>query len=98
MLGGISGELLRSPSSNDSRVSWTGCACVYNSVDPHQIMTRRSAPELFLNCRMSSMTCSARSILVLPVFRLLGCSLLTHVCSNAAGMGLIDRKSVVLGK
>ena len=39
-----------------------------DSVDPHQIVISRLAPELFLKSRMSSRTCSARSILFLPFF------------------------------
>src|SRR5690348_8255986 len=40
------------------------------SVEPHQMVTRRVAPEDFLNSRMSSRTCLASSILFLPFFTL----------------------------
>ncbi len=45
---------------------WAAVGSINVSVEPHQMVTSRDAPEVFLNSRMSARTCSARSILFLP--------------------------------
>src|SRR5271157_320320 len=65
------------------------------SVDAHQIMTSRSAPLDCLKSRMSSRSCSARSILFLPFLTLGPSSFLTQRLSKTASRGLIlDRKGL----
>ena len=49
---------------------WAAVGSRKVSVDPHQIVISRLAPEVSLKSRMSSRTCSARSILFLPFFTL----------------------------
>ena len=63
-------SLCSSPFSN---AFTDACAAVGRrkiSVEPHQIMMKRLAPDDFLNSRMSARTNSANSILFLPVFTL----------------------------
>ena len=89
MLGAMSGLFARSPLSKAARVRCVDIGFKKISVDPHQIMTSRSAPVRFRNCRMSSITCSARSILVLPFFTFDPRRRFTNFCSKTAGMGLM---------
>ena len=69
--------LLRRPSSNASTEAWTLLGLRKISVEPHQIMIRRLARDFFLKLRMSSRSCSARSILFLPFLTLGPFSFLT---------------------
>ena len=58
-------------------------------------MTSRSQLFFFLNSLMSSITCSARSALFLPVLTWVAVSFLTYACSNTAVIGLmVERKSL----
>src|SRR5213594_1243018 len=51
---------------------------MYASVLPHQTMTNRARLFRLRNCSMSSITCSASSILFLPDLTLGPCNLLTY--------------------
>ena len=65
------------------------------SVEPHQMITRRSAPEVFLKLPDVLHDLLGEFHLGSPVFRLFGCSLLTHFCSKAAVIGwMVSRKAL----
>ncbi len=87
MLGAMSGWFSLRPFSKEAMVACTAVGLIKTSVLPHHTMTIRAAPLSFLNLFMSSMSCRARSILVLPFLRCFPFRFLTYFLLNTAGMG-----------
>src|SRR5271169_2027172 len=99
MEGAIAGWLAFMPARNFSGVECTSLGLRNVSVEPHQQVTRRVAPEDLRNFLMSSFSSSAHSYLFLP-FLTFGPSInFTNFGSNAAFMGLIlERKPLTFAR
>ncbi len=85
--GAIAGSLASIPASKASIESWQAAGRRYVSVEPHQTITARDAPESAIRRRMSSRSCSARSRLFAARLTLGPSSRFTYERSKAAGMG-----------
>ena len=68
MLGAMAGSFSRMAFSNDAMVACAASGFRKTSVLPHHTMTIRESLFFTRNCSMSSITCSASSILFLPDF------------------------------